>query len=654
MTWGEQALQALRIFAIVTVVLGIADRLWFAKSRAGRWRRLGAPWRRFACVTRESAHEHARRFWIEHPIRKPDDPEDNLAGGIFYTLIWLFVLFLNFAIVAQILDIIIPSAYTINLLFVGPVGEAAVAAAPIVIVLEMVVGILVHVSFSNGRWDIMATIGKIGALLFASAFVVLEGLGSWYRGIITGGVVLTGTPTNTKLAAAILSAVIGSVVPVAEMYTGAKAWQLFIPRFIVSIFYRTQSLGLWIVTGWLHLIAGHRMLRIHPSISDIGDDAVLLAADADQTGQSISALRGEIGRLQERHVELQARVGDLGQMNVGIDGLESDKAHVLVLVRQLEDWIADFERSTESLSAFAAARRLEIDGPCPLRISLPEVRDCNPKLCESLAIEASRKVDAWVDEVIDHGDGPLTRCLTKADSHIEAIDGPGRGMAELSQQLDAFRARVSEARAQLDRHNERLTRHAADAHEWRIAIRLASGDSVASEEPEAGEGTALKLKTLREEGFVEAKELNANAEHAGTVLADLGELRQKLASAQASADQLIIDSNQLADAVASLQREYAEHRRELGLDSLVDRCVACKNELEAKRRYLTGASEICVRPILKNLLSQWLAHVRIRGRHVTDPVILAREPIPDEERKHASEKLLQLFDGAPEEEREKR
>ncbi len=124
---------ALKAFVIIAAVLAVADRVWFAKDRAGRWHRQGGPWRRFACVTRETAHNLARRFWGEHPIRphdsgRPEDSEDRLAGGIFYTLVWLCVLFLNFAVVARIVGIFIPSTYTVNLPFVGPVGEAAAAA----------------------------------------------------------------------------------------------------------------------------------------------------------------------------------------------------------------------------------------------------------------------------------------------------------------------------------------------------------------------------------------------------------------------------------------------------------------------------------------------------------------------------------------------
>jgi len=660
MTWDDFVF-LLKVLAALTALLGALDRLWFAKDRAGRWHRHGAPWRRFACVTREAAHTLAARLWGVHPIRphdsnRPEDSEDRLAGGIFYTLVWLCVMFLNFAVVAQIVDIFIPSTYTVELPFVGPVGEAAVAAAPIVIVLEMVTGILVHMAWANGRWDFMSVVAKVGALLFALAWVVLEGLGSWYRGVITGGIILAGTLT-TKSVAAILSAVIGSVVPVAEMYTGARAWDMFIPRFIISVFYRTQALGLWIAASWLHLVAGARLLRIHPSISDLDDDASLLTADADRTEQGIANLRVELSRHFERRDSLEASVCDLDRLSVGVDGLEQEKSRVLVLVKQLEDWLADFERSTESLSEFAAARRLEIEGLCPLHIALPEVRDSNPKLCEGLAMDSMRKLDAWINEIVDSDRGPLTRCVARAQSHIDQIEAPARGLSEFSQQLDAFGARASAERTRLEQHNERLSNCAQEAREWKSAINLAShGEALPAEPvdplnptPVSRESTELKLRTLREEGFLEARELNVNAEHVDGVLTRLGELGQKLSAASAAIRDLIDQAQGLLESARNLQRRCSARRAELDLDTVIERCRTCADELETKRRYLSGTSEICVRPILRNLLSQWLAHVRIRGQHATDAVILAREPLSEEQRRSPDETLKSIFDSGSEE-----
>jgi hypothetical protein len=654
---------ALAGFALVTIVLAAADRLWCVRDANGRLH-ASSPWRGAACRARESAHRLALRLWrdgriVESPGRAALKA---VANGIFFTVIWAGLLVLNYVVVAQILDIFLPSSDTIILPLVGEVGQAAAGAAPIIITLAMVAGILVHrvllgvlTSRSRTQWVALAA-----SLLFAGSLVAFEVLGSRVRYLITGQAVVMGgaTPAESSYGLAV-SMLIGLFVPIGEMFAGAFAWQGFLHSFIVSCFCRAQSLLLWVPCGWLYVIAGPRCITIHGSVGEIRARVERLEEAAAGAENKIAQCERAAGEAGGKLAGINATLDEFREAESHVEELEADAGHALAAVSQLETWVQGFQADSESAHRFTRARglRMHDNGYIPLVLCLAEVTNSHCMLLEDQARKTEASVRAWVKAV---SEGPIAKALAAAEEWMSAVSRYGCSTRDAAAEISGVEHRISDAGRELDGLRAQYAAIVEGAKEWVGAFDTAfrgphplevdsrpdelttgvpgsetagtpdpgcPGHSNASHLPECSSGVDHKRRALQEEGFTDPRDLEASRDRMLALLAEIGDMSALFDQLRKRVDRTLAQLSALAQRL----EDAGDAIPEQDWSGLVRRCKSCRSELQAKQQYLTGSDSICLVPVLQGLLEDWLEIVRAHGKDGTRivRVAVADDEVPD-------------------------
>ena len=263
-------------------------------------------------------------------------PEGLSVLGLLFTILWPCLISLNILLLAQLFELIIPfGGVRINLVYFGSYNLSCIVVAILFALAQTSFGIIYEASGSKGK--------KIWFIVIALTILFEMALSAYRSWLLTSGMeIVTPTPWDMIMlkGGPLLGAIIGFIIPFAEVATGTRAFNNFIEplvKTIPSLLWGVITL-VWCVIAWwifpkifvlptsmkflkkdyMEIFNGLDLLddsltRLGQKVNKIGDTSEGRDSLRDRVSKLEKNINDEKGKLDQRYKNVQDSITNSGR-----------------------------------------------------------------------------------------------------------------------------------------------------------------------------------------------------------------------------------------------------------------------------------------------------------------------------------------------------